>query len=75
MTIHGPGARPRGERCFLAAFGVLLTGVGIVALAQDHLATVWRLSGGFCLVLLGANALVCAWRGRTSWLSRLGPWP
>lgn len=65
----------RGERIFSAVFGVLLLAVGIFALGQDHLSAVWRLSGGLLLVLLGGNSLFAAYRGKASWLSRLGPLP
>lgn len=65
----------RGERIFSAVFGALLLGVGIFALGQAHVSLAWRLGGGLLLVLLGGNSLFAAYRGKASWLSRLGPLP
>jgi hypothetical protein len=65
----------KGERLFSAVIGVLLLGVGIFALGQDHLSPAWRLGGGFLFALLGANSLLAAYRGKASWLSHLGPLP
>lgn len=64
-----------GERIFSVVFGVLLIGVGVFALYQDHLSFAWRLGAGFLLTLLGTNSLWAACRDRASWLSRLGPLP
>jgi hypothetical protein len=63
------------ERIYSAVFGALLLGVGIFALWQDHLSPAWRLGGGILVALLGANSLLGAYRGKASWLSRLGPLP
>jgi hypothetical protein len=63
------------ERILSAVFGALLLIVGIFALFQDHLSSAWRLGGSFCLALLGSNSLWAAYRGKASWLSRLGPLP
>lgn len=65
----------KGERIFSAVFGVFLLVIGIFALGQDHLTAVWRFSGGLLLALLGGNSLFAAYRGKASWLSRLGPLP
>ena len=65
----------RGERIFSAVFGILLIGVGILALGQDHQPAVWRFGGALLLALLGGNSLFAAYRSRPSWLSRLGPLP
>jgi uncharacterized membrane protein HdeD (DUF308 family) len=62
-------------RIFSAVLGVILLGAGIIALGQDHLTLAWRLGGGFVLILLGGNSLFAAFRGKESWLSRLGPLP
>lgn len=64
-----------GERVFSAVFGALLTGIGVFALVQDHLSPVWRLCGGLGVVLLGLDSIVAAYRGKASWLSRIGPLP
>ena len=64
-----------GERTFSAVFGALLLGIGIFAFWQDHLSPPWRIGGGLLLALLGGNALFAAYRGKASWLSRLGPLP
>ncbi len=73
--VNRTAGMSKGERMFSAVFGVLLLGVGILALAQDHLPFVWRLAGGLLLVLLGGNSVLSAYRGKASWLSRLGPSP
>ena len=65
----------KGERVFLGVFGSVLLGVGVFALGQDHVSSLWRLGGGFVLVVLGGNSLLSAIRGKPSWLSRLGPLP
>lgn len=65
----------KGERVFLGALGSVLLGVGVFALGQDHLSSLWRLGAGFVLVVLGGNSLLSAIRGKPSWLSRLGPLP
>jgi hypothetical protein len=63
------------ERIFSAVFGALLLGLGIFGLFQDHLSFGWRLGGSFLLALLGSNSICAAYRGKASWLSRLGPLP
>jgi len=65
----------KGERIFSVMFGAVLLAVGIVALGQDHLSAAWRYIGGSLLILLGGNALYAAYRGKASWLSRIGPLP
>ncbi len=57
-----------------AALGVLLLACGLyVAFAADTDALSWL--GVALLLAFGGNLLVCAWRGRASWLSRIGPLP
>ena len=68
----GPG---KGERYFSFAFGLFLVGVGVYALLFSHASDAWRSGGGPALILLGGNMLLSAWRGRPSWLSRIGPLP
>lgn len=64
-----------GERYFAIAFGLFLVGVGVYALLFSEASDVWRFGGGAALILLGGNALQASWRGRRSWLSRIGPLP
>ncbi len=72
---YGDFSVSNAERIFSAVFGALLLGIGIFSLFQDHLSFAWRLGGGFLLALLGFNSLWAAYRGKASWLSRLGPLP
>lgn len=65
----------KGERIFSAVFGMFLLAIGIIAFGQDHLTAAWRFSGGLLLALLGGNSIFAAYRGKASWLSRLGPLP
>lgn len=65
----------KGERLFAFVFGLFLVGVGAYALLFGQTSAVWRLVGGAVLVLLGGNLLQSSWRGRPSWLARLGPLP
>ena len=62
-------------RIFSAVVGAFLFCLGIFALGQDHLSFAWRVGGGSLLTLLGVNSLLAAYRGKESWLSRLGPLP
>lgn len=65
----------KGERKFAFVFGLLLIGVGVYALLFGQTSAAWRLGGGAVLILLGGNFLHTSWRGKPSWLSRLGPIP
>lgn len=56
-------------------FGLFLVGVGIFVLLRATTTAIVRVSGGLVLVLLGGNMVLCAYRGKESWLSRLGPLP
>jgi hypothetical protein len=40
-----------------------------------QMSEIWRVGGGAVLVLLGGNMLHSSWRGKPSWLSRIGPLP
>lgn len=64
-----------GERMFACAFGLFLVGVGLYALLLGQANLAWRIVGGAALILLGGNMLQSSWRGRPSWLSRVGPLP
>ena len=63
------------HRLFVGGFGVFLAGVGIYAIFFTGAFTILQSAGGSALALLGGNMIVSAWRGRESWLSRLGPLP
>ena len=65
----------KGERLFLFAFGLILVGVGSYALLFAQTTEAWRFVGGAVLILLGGNMLQSSWRGKPSWLSRIGPLP
>jgi len=65
----------KGERLFVFAFGLFLVGVGSYALLFGQTSETWRVGGGAVLVLLGGNMLQSSWRGKPSWLSRIGPLP
>jgi uncharacterized membrane protein HdeD (DUF308 family) len=62
-------------RVVSAALGLLLLGVGVYAWFFSGATTLLRYGAGAVLVVLGANAIWCAWRARPSWLSRIGPLP
>jgi small neutral amino acid transporter SnatA (MarC family) len=63
------------ERAFSAVFGLFLLGVGIYALLLSQALTPWHIAGGIVLVLFGGNMLLASYRGKSSWLSWLGPLP
>ncbi len=63
------------ERTFLAVFGAFLMGVGVYAMLFSHAPTPWRIGGGIMLALVGGNMLYASYRGKPSWLSRVGPLP
>ncbi len=65
----------KGERLFGFAFGLFLVGVGSYALLFGQTSETWQVGGGVVLVLLGGNMLQSSWRGKPSWLSRIGPLP
>jgi len=65
----------KGERYLAFAFGLFLVGVGVYALLFSEASDAWRFGGGATLILLGGNALQASWRGKPSWLSRIGPLP
>ena len=55
--------------------GLFLVGVGVFVLLRATTTAVVRVSSGLVLVLLGGNMVLSAYRGKESWLSRLGPLP
>lgn len=63
-----------GLRLFSAVFGVLLLGSAGYLLRQPGLGPA-ELIAVLLLGALGLNLLWSAWRGRESWLSRIGPLP
>lgn len=65
----------KGERLFAFVFSLFLVGVGSYALLFGQTSEAWRVGGGAALILLGGNMLVCSWRGKPSWISRIGPLP
>ena len=65
----------KGERLCALVFGLFLVGVGAYALLFGPVSAVWRLVGGAVLMLWGRNLIQASWRGRPSWLARLGPLP
>jgi cytochrome c biogenesis protein CcdA len=65
----------KGERLFAFVFGLFLVGVGLYALLFSQTSMAWRVGGGAALILLGGNMLQSSWKGKPSWLSRIGPLP
>ena len=65
----------KGERLFAIVFGRFLVGVGTYTLLFGQTSTAWRVVGGAALTLLGGNMLHSSWRGKPSWISRIGPLP
>ena len=55
--------------------GLFLVGVGFFILLRATTTAVIRVSSGLVLVLLGGNMVLSSYRGKESWLSRLGPLP
>ncbi len=68
-------AMSRTERIFSAVFGLFLLGVGIYALLLSQAPAPWQIGGGMGVTLLGGNMLHASYRGKPSWLSRIGPLP
>ncbi|WP_415036798.1 hypothetical protein [Azonexus sp.] len=68
-------ARGRVARFFNLALGALCVVLGFLILALDETPR-WPLAllALPCLTL-GSNALWAGWRGRASWLARIGPLP
>ena len=64
-----------GERVFLLVFGAILIGVGVLGIFQDHLSWGWRIGGSLMVAIVGGNSIWCGYRGKASWLSRLGGLP
>jgi hypothetical protein len=64
-----------GERVFVAAFGVLLLGVGIYAIGFVEGYAAWRYLGGGVLCALGGNAIYGGITRKSPWISRIGPLP
>jgi hypothetical protein len=56
-------------------FGLFLVGVGTFVLLRATTTAAIRVTSGLVLILLGGNMVLCAYRGKESWLSRLGPLP
>jgi hypothetical protein len=56
-------------------FGLFLVGVGVSVLLRATMTGLIRISGGLVLILFGGNMMLSSFRGKESWLSRLGPLP
>ena len=65
---------PTVERAFNAGMGLLLVACGMWAVSSPPVGLL-RGAGAVLLLVVGAQALLSAWRRRHSWLSRLGPLP
>lgn len=63
------------ERGVSTVFGAFLAGVGVYALLFSEAPLHWAVLAGLALVLLGGNLIYSAYRGESSWLSRIGPLP
>ena len=75
MATHQPHASGTFQRMASAALGLLLLGVGIYAWLLPETTGWLRYGGALLFVVLGANAVYCAWRAKPSWLSRIEPLP
>jgi len=62
-------------RMATVALGLFLVGVGVFVLLRSTTGTALRVTGGLVLVVLGGNMVLSSYRGKESWLSRLGPLP
>ena len=65
----------KGERIFLAVFGLFVLSIGLYALVLSETPAAWRFIGGAVLAALGANMLYACYTGKRSWLSKVGPLP
>ena len=65
----------KGERIFLAVFGLFLLSIGLYTLVLGETPAAWRFMGGTVLAVLGGNMLYAFYTGKRSWLSRVGPLP
>jgi hypothetical protein len=65
----------KGERLFAIVFGLFLVGIGSHTLLFGQASAAWRVGGGAALILLGGNMCYSSWRGKPSWISRIGPLP
>jgi hypothetical protein len=63
------------ERLLSVVFGLCLLGVSVHLLVLGEASLGWRLGGGAGLAALGGNLVYAAWRGRRSWLARIGQLP
>lgn len=71
---HEPHVANRAYRVSGAILGVLLVASGIYVLWTDAV-DLLALGGVALLIAFGGNLLFSAWRGRASWLGKLGPLP
>ena len=75
MSIQQPYFAGTLYRIASAILGLLLLSVGIYAWLLPETIGLLRHGAALLFVVLGANALYCAWRAKPSWLTRLGPLP
>jgi len=77
MEQQNPDAYAAGPvyRVLSALFGLVLVAVGLYVIGWTEASAALRCGAGLVLVVLGGNALLAAWRGTPSWLSRIGPLP
>jgi heme A synthase len=75
MVTHQPHSSGKFHRLASAALGLLLLGVGIYAWLLPETTGLLRYGSALLFVVLGANAVYCAWRAKPSWLTRIGPLP
>lgn len=64
----------RTYRVVGAIFGLLVTLSGLYVLLDGPWDAL-RILGAALLLAMGINLLAASWRGRASWLSRIGPLP
>lgn len=75
MVSRQPPSSGKFHRLASATLGLLLLGVGIYVWLLPETTGLLRHGGALLFVVLGANAVYCAWRAKPSWLTRIGPLP
>ena len=62
-------------RTLTGLFGLLLMAIGMFAIFVGGDQILLRVAVGVCILALGCNAVVAAWRAKEPWIARIGPLP
>lgn len=62
-------------RLVSAVFGLFLIGAGAYMFRFSEAPLHWVVLAAIALILLGGNLIYSSYRGKRSWLSRIGPLP